>query len=299
LPENRKIISPGIGALVLIVGVFFVSWASILIRLAESEPTTIAFFRMFFSSLMILIAVPFYKGGWYEKRTDFWISALSGIFLGLHFYTWIASLKFTSISSSVALVTTQPVFVAILGYIFLKERIGGIGICAVIMAIIGSYFIARGDFAIDSVHLKGDILAIAGALTAAAYLFIGRFVRRRVNLMPYVVTVYSIASIVILILGLLTGTFKAPSVKIDYLIFFLLALGPTILGHNLYNFALRHLPVFPVGMSIIGEPVLATIWGIIILGENPIFTTIIGGVIIILAVAMVFARLKTGQDIRA
>ena len=296
---NNKIISPGIGALVLVVGVLFVSWASILIRLAESTPTTIAFFRMFLSSAMILIAVPFYKGRWFEKRADFWISTLSGIFLGLHFYTWIASLSFTSISSSVVLVTTQPVFVAVLGYIFLKEKIGGIGSAAVIMAIIGSYLIARGDLDIGAAHLKGDILALAGALMAGSYLFIGRFVRPRVNLIPYVLTVYSVASAVILILGLFTGTFKAPAVKIDYLIFFLLALGPTILGHNLYNFALRYLPAFPVAMSIIGEPVLATIWGIIILGENPIFTTIIGGVIIILAVVMVLVRLKTGQEIKA
>jgi len=299
LSEDKHIISPGLGALTLVIGVFFVSWASILIRLAQSPPTTIAFFRMFFSSLMILAAVPFYRSGWYERRTDFWISALSGIFLGLHFYTWIASLSYTSISSSVVLVTTQPVFVAILGYLFLKEGIGASGAVAVILAIAGSYLIARGDFAVGSAHLKGDLLAIAGALAAAAYLFIGRFVRPRVNLIPYVLTVYSVASAVILILGLITGTFKTPSVKIDYLIFFLLALGPTILGHNLYNFALRHLPVFPVGMSIIGEPVLATIWGILILGEEPIFTTIVGGLIIILAVAMVMIRLKKRQENRA
>ena len=299
MSEDKHIISPGLGALTLVIGVFFVSWASILIRLAQSPPTTIAFFRMFFSSLMILAAVPFYRSGWYERRTDFWISALSGIFLGLHFYTWIASLSYTSISSSVVLVTTQPVFVAILGYLFLKEGIGASGAVAVILAIAGSYLIARGDFAVGSAHLKGDLLAIAGALAAAAYLFIGRFVRPRVNLIPYVLTVYSVASAVILILGLITGTFKTPSVKIDYLIFFLLALGPTILGHNLYNFALRHLPVFPVGMSIIGEPVLATIWGILILGEEPIFTTIVGGLIIILAVAMVMIRLKKRQENRA
>lgn len=299
MSDNNKILSPGLGALTLIVGVFFVSWASILIRLAQSAPTTIAFFRMFFSSLMILVAVPFYKSGWYKRKTDLLISALSGVFLGLHFYTWIASLSLTSISSSVVLVTTQPVFVAILGYIFLKEGIGISGAVAVALAIIGSYLIARGDFAIDSVHLKGDILAIAGAIMAGSYLFIGRFVRPRVNLIPYVLTVYSVASTVILILGLILGTFKAPAVKMDYLIFFLLAFGPTILGHNLYNFALRHLPVFPVGMSIIGEPVLATIWGIIILGEEPILSTIMGGIIVILAVVLVMVRLKSRQAVKA
>jgi len=124
-------------------------------------------------------------------------------------------------------------------------------------------------------------------------------VRPRVNLIPYVLTVYSVASVVILILGLILGTFKAPAVKTDYMIFLLLAFGPTILGHNLYNFALRHLPVFPVGMSIIGEPVLATIWGIIILGEEPIFTTIIGGIIVILAVVLVMVRLKSRQAVKA
>jgi drug/metabolite transporter (DMT)-like permease len=281
-----------------VAGVFFVSWASILIRLSESSPTTIAFFRMFFSSIMVLLAVPFYKGRWFEKRADFWISTLSGIFLGLHFYTWIASLKFTSISSSVVLVTTQPVFVALLGFVFLKERIGRLGFAAVILAILGSYLIARGDLDIGAAHLKGDILAMIGALMAGSYLFIGRFVRPRVNLIPYVFTVYSVSSIVILLLGIASGTFQKPVARMDYLIFFLLALGPTILGHNLYNFALRHLPAFPVAMSIVGEPVLATIWGIIILGESPIFTTIIGGAIIILAVVMVLSTLKTPQVVQ-
>ena len=150
--------------------------------------------------------------------------------------------------------------------------------------------------AVDKIHLKGDILAVGGALAAGLYMFIGRFVRPRVDLIPYVFTVYGISSVTILILGVVSGSLHAPAAKIDYLIFFLLALGPTILGHNLYNYALRHLPVFPVGMSILGEPVLATIWGMIIFREYPILTTIFGGVIIILSVIMVMTRLKTQQE---
>jgi drug/metabolite transporter (DMT)-like permease len=278
------------------VAVFFVSWAAILIRISESAPTTIAFFRMFFSTVMISFALPFYRKKWFPKSPDFWISALSGVFLGFHFYLWIASLKFTSISSSVVLVTTQPVFVAVLGYLFLKEGIGKIGLAAIILAMIGSYLIARGDLAIDSVHLKGDLLAVGGALAAGLYLFIGRFVRPRIDLIPYVFTVYGIASVTILVLGFAGGTWHPPAAGNDYLIFFLLALGPTILGHNLYNYALRHLPAFPVGMSILGEPVLATIWGMIIFREYPILSTIMGGAIIILSVVMVMSRLKTRQE---
>ncbi len=267
-----------------------------MIRISESAPTTIAFFRMFFSTILVSLALPLYKKEWFHKSSDLWISVLSGIFLGLHFYFWIASLKYTSISSSVVLVTTQPVFVAVLAYIFLKEGIGKIGLAAIIFAMIGGYLIARGDLAIDSVHLKGDILAVAGALAAGLYLFMGRFVRPRVDLIPYVFTVYGISTVTILILGVISGSLHAPAARSDYLIFFLLALGPTILGHNVYNYALRHLPAFPVGMSILGEPVLATIWAMIIFREYPILSTILGGAIIILSMIMVMTRLKTMQE---
>jgi drug/metabolite transporter (DMT)-like permease len=292
-------LSSGLGILVLLIAVFFVSWAAILIRLAVSPPTTIAFFRMFFSTIMVCFALPFYKGKWFVERMDLAVSILSGVFLGLHFYTWVASLGYTSISSSVVLVTTQPVFVAIFGYLFLKERIGVFGVLAVILAIGGTSLVARGDLRIDSAHLRGDILSLLGALAAGSYLFLGRSVRPRVNLVPYVVTVYSVSSLVILLMGLSLHTIAFPARRLDLLLFFLMALGPTILGHNLYNYALRHLPAFPVGMSILGEPVLATIWGMIIFHENPIFTTVLGGLIIIFAIVLVMTRLKPPVEVTA
>jgi drug/metabolite transporter (DMT)-like permease len=284
--------TPAKGTAVLLIGVFFVSWASILIKLSTAEPTTIAFFRMFFSTLMMLLAVPFFKGRWFLSKRDFLISVLSGILLGFHFYTWVAGLKVTSISSSVVLVTTQPIFVAILGYFILREKIGIFGVIAVILGLLGSYLVARGDLHLDPAHLRGDILSLLGALFAGSYLFLGRFVRPRVDLIPYVVTVYGVSSLVLLGLGLTTHSIALPARHIDYLLFFLMAIGPTIFGHNLYNYALRHLPAFPVGISILGEPVLATIWGILIFGETPLFTTLVGGIVIIIAIILVMARMK-------
>lgn len=287
------------GAIVLLIGVFFVSWAAILIKLSHSEPTTIAFFRMFFSTIMVAVAIPFYHGKWFIQKRDLAITLLSGIFLGLHFYTWVAGLKVTSISSSVVLVTTQPIFVAILGYLILRERIGIYGVIAVILGLLGSFLVARGDLKIDPAHLKGDILSLLGAVFAGTYLFLGRYLRPRIDLIPYIVTVYGVSSLVLLILGLATRSIAVPTGGSDYLIFFLLALGPTILGHNLYNYALRHLPAFPVGISILGEPVLATIWGILIFGEKPLFTTLLGGIIIILAIVLVMTRMKKAIEVVA
>jgi drug/metabolite transporter (DMT)-like permease len=284
------------GVLILLVGVFFVSWAAILIKLAHSEATTIAFFRMFFSTLIMALAIPFYRKHWFATKRDLLISLFSGTLLGFHFYTWVAGLKITSISSSVVLVTTQPIFVALFGYLFLKERIGFYGMIAVFMGLLGSFLVARGDLSINSAHLKGDILSLLGAFFAGSYLFLGRFVRPRVDLVPYVFTVYGTSSLVILGSGILLGTFSRPSGNIDYLIFFLLALGPTILGHNLYNYALRHLPAFPVGISILGEPVLATIWGILLFGEKPLPSTLLGGSVIVCAIIIVMTRLKPAAN---
>ena len=287
------------GITMLVIAVFFVSWAAILIRLCESDPTTIAFFRMFFATIMVLAAIPFYRRTWFTERRDLLFCVISGIFLGLHFLFWISSLQLTSISSSVVLVTTQPVFVAVLGLLFLKEKIGIFGAVGIVLAIVGSYLVARGDLKLDTAHLKGDLLSLLGALAAGLYLFFGRFVRRRVDLLPYVTTVYGISALTIMLVGLATGSLKPPTSQADYVFFFLLALGPTILGHNLYNYSLKHLPVFPVGMSILGEPVLATVWGFIIFDEKPIATTLFGGIIIITAIALVMIRLKSKPEITA
>jgi drug/metabolite transporter (DMT)-like permease len=285
------------GALVLAVGVFFVSWAAILIRLAQSEPTTIAFFRMFLSTVIMATVIPFYRKPWFSNRRDFSLSIVSGILLGMHFYTWVAGLKITSISSSVVLVTTQPIFVAILGYLVLREKIGLNGIIAVALGLAGSFLVARGDFSLGPSHMKGDILSLLGAVFAGSYLFLGRFIRPRVDLVPYVITVYGTSALTILVLGLLTRTISLPANETDYVLYFLLALGPTILGHNLYNYALRHLPAFPVGISILGEPVLATIWAILIFGEHPLPSTLVGGLIIILAIVLVMKRMKTATEV--
>ncbi|HBZ00276.1 MAG TPA: EamA family transporter, partial [candidate division Zixibacteria bacterium] len=184
-------------------------------------------------------------------------------------------------------------------YLILRERIGIYGVIAVILGLLGSFLVARGDLKIDPAHLKGDILSLLGAVFAGTYLFLGRYLRPRIDLIPYIVTVYGVSSLVLLILGLATRSIAVPTGGSDYLIFFLLALGPTILGHNLYNYALRHLPAFPVGISILGEPVLATIWGILIFGEKPLFTTLLGGIIIILAIVLVMTRMKKAIEVVA
>jgi drug/metabolite transporter (DMT)-like permease len=276
----------------LIPGVIAVSWAAIMIRACEAPATAIAFYRMFFSVLLILpLAVTVYRKQFKEfSARTLAMTVLAGILLGWHFYFWVASLNYTTISASVVLVTTQPVFVAIWARILLKERIGGRGIAAIILAIAGSALIAGFDFGLKKEYLLGDMLALAGAVMAGTYLFIGRVVRPTVSTFPYIFVVYGVSSLTLAsILGATDNLFAVYSAH-DYFYFVLLAIIPTLIGHSLYNYTLKHVAAHKVGISIIGEPIFATIWGILIFSEMPRLTTLAGGLIIIVALILVFSQ---------
>ncbi len=263
-----------------------------MIRACDAPATAIAFYRMFFSALIISpLAVTVYRKQLKEfSKKTLSITILAGFLLAWHFYFWVASLDYTTISASVTLVTTQPVFVAVLARMLLKERIGARGIIATILAIIGSALIAGFDFGFKKEYLWGDILALAGAAMAGTYLFLGRTVRPSVSTFPYIYVVYSVSAVTLaLILGV-SGDLLAVYSGHDYFYFVLLAAVPTLIGHSLYNYTLKHVAAHKVGISIIGEPIFATIWGILIFSEIPRMTTVLGGLIIIISLILVFSQ---------
>lgn len=263
-----------------------------MIRACQAPATAIAFYRMFFSMLIILpLALTIYRKQFKEfSGKTLTITILAGFLLGWHFYFWVASLELTTISASVVLVTTQPVFVAIWARMLLKERIGARGIIAIILAIAGSTLIAGFDFGFKKEYLWGDLLALAGAVMAGTYLFLGRVVRPTVSTFPYIFVVYGISALTLgSILGF-TGDLLDVYTSHDYFFFVLLAIIPTLIGHSLYNYTLKHVAAHKVGISIIGEPIFATIWGILIFTEIPRMTTIAGGLIIILSLILVFSQ---------
>jgi drug/metabolite transporter (DMT)-like permease len=247
---------------------------------------------MFFSALLLApLALTVFRKQFADYTPRLLsITLFSGFLLGWHFYFWIASLNYTSIASSVVIVTTQPVFVAIFASIFLREKTGLRGTLSIILALIGTFLIAGFDFSLKSEYLWGDILALLGAIMAGSYLFIGRAIRPKIEVFPYIFTVYSTAAITLGVILMLTGDITQTFRRIDYTYFLLMAAGPTLIGHTLYNYTLKHVKAHKVGVSIVGEPVLASIWAIFIFREYPPFGTIIGGAIIIFALILVFSE---------
>jgi drug/metabolite transporter (DMT)-like permease len=276
--------------LLIFIAVVAVSWAAIFIKLTGAPPLATAFYRMSFATLFILpLALRKSLPEILRIRGKILIvSLLSGIFLGFHFATWITSLEYTSIPNSVVLVTTQPIFVAVLSHLLLKEKINLTILFAIMLALSGSFIISGGDFKVGKANFFGDILALIGAVMAAAYLLCGRVVRQKLSLITYIFMVYFISALVLGVLCAIWGTPLYPYPSKTFLWFILLGLVPTVIGHTLYNWALKYLRAYLVGISILGEPVGATILAYLIFKQIPPTLTYLGAAAIFTGIFLVF-----------
>jgi len=278
------------------IGIIAVSTASIFIKLCDAPALIIATYRMTLASLILL---PFanYRKVWKEwsKNEIGWL-ILSGILLAFHFAFWIASLKYTSVASSVVLVTTNPIFVGIGAWLFLKERIGLNLILGIILSVLGSGLISFGDMTISGETLIGDGLALLGAIAASGYLLIGRKMRKVQDLLSYISPVYSMAGLVSIGLSL---AFQKPFFGYSsstYLFLFLLALIPQLIGHTTFNWALKYLPASMVAITILGEPIGSTILAYFILSEGLTIWKILGGISIFAGILIALKRNALNLD---
>ena len=264
--------------ILLPIGIIAVSTASIFIKLCDAPVLIIATYRMVLASLMLTPFACYQKTwrGW--ERNDLGWSFLSGLFLSLHFAFWIASLKYTSVASSVVLVTTHPVFVGIGAWLFLNERLGPSLIFGIALSVLGSGLISYGDMSPSKEVLMGDGLALLGAIAASGYLLVGRKMRKDRNLISYIFPVYSTAGLILILFALI---FKNPFFGYSsstYFYLLLLALVPQVIGHTTFNWALKYLPASAVAITILGEPIGSTLLAYFILGEGLTIWKVIGGI---------------------
>ncbi len=271
----------------LAVAVTSASFASILIRFAQpyAPSLVIAAYRLSFAAALIWPAYLVRRIRHREtlRRRDVALAMASGVFLAVHFGTWITSLAFTSVASSAVLVATAPLFVALLSPAVLGERVparlfAGLGLGLLGILAIGASDVCSLDGAVScpppaallgGESIRGDLLALAGAMAGAGYLLIGRSVRRRMPLLSYITVTYSIAAMALVAASAAAGLplrgYPTPALGL----FLLLAIFPQLLAHSTYNWALRYLPAAPVALTLLAEPVGATALAILLLGESP------------------------------
>lgn len=282
------------------VGIVAVSFSSIFIRLADAPSLVIAAYRLTLASL--ILALPTWLQARDELRTftarELQLAFLSGAFLAAHFATWIASLDYTTVASSVVLVDTSPIFVALVSPFLLREPVSRSTLLGIGVAFIGGMVVGFEDFGLGGQQLLGDGLALAGAITVAGYFLIGRSLRPKFSLLAYVFLTYAAAALILLALCLVTRQPFTGYSAWTYLMFLLLALVPQIIGHSAYNWALRYLSATFVSVTVLGDPVGSTILAALILKEIPTATKVAGG-LLILAGIYVASRGERANQIKS
>jgi drug/metabolite transporter (DMT)-like permease len=270
----------------LCMGTVAVSFASVLIRFAQGEgmpSLSIAAWRLIFASIILL---PY---SWATRRDEIrdlsrkeWVMlGTSGVFLGLHFATWIASLGYTSVASSVVLVSMGPVFVGLGSWLFLRERPGVSLVAGILLAATGSIAISWGDFGQGRDQLMGDLLALAGAIFVAGYLMIGYRVRARRSLTTYIALVYGVAMITLVIIVVIARQPMFGFSLQTYGWVLGLALGPQLIGHSTLNWALRYLSATFVAIVTLAEPIGSALLAYLLLDEAVAWSTAIGGAMVL------------------
>jgi len=282
-------------AVLLAIGVVAISFASVLIRLTDAPALAIAFYRNAMAVAIVLpLALSRHRGELRSLRARDWVAAaIAGALLAAHFALWVPSLSYTTVAASTVLVTSHPVWVVVIGR-SLGERAPrrvwiGIG-----LSLAGAALISGGDFNLSGRAAFGDLLALLGAVAAAGYYLSGRSLRRRMSLLSYVGIVYTTCAVVLAGAMVVSGTALSGYGEGAWLMFALMALGPQILGHTVFNYLLRDVETVVVSIAITGEPVGANLLALAFFGEVPPWTVLAGGVLVLLGIyATVAAQRRT------
>ena len=262
--------------LVLGVGLLSISTSVVFIRLAGSAPgEAVAVWRTVFGALLVT-PMALLKAreelGTMERR-EWGLILLSGVFLGLHFVTWINSLYHTSVASAASLVALSPIFLAILGFLVLKERLRTAELLALLIATVGVAALGWVDReptagAADN-PILGNGLALSAAAFMSVYLLVGRFVRQRRSWLAYVGPVYVVTAVTTFTVANVQGIALLGWSWEVYALCLGMAFVPHLMGHGSVNWSLRYVPAATVGLASLALPVFSSLWGGLFFGEIP------------------------------
>ena len=244
--------------LLVLLGVAGVSLSAVFVRWSTAPSLILVLYRV---GLAAVLLAPYV---FLRRREELLVLTgregllclASGAFLGLHFAAYFESLRFTSIASSVVLVDTEVLFVAL------------------------------ADTAAGPDAVRGDLIALAGALCMAVYTMIGAVCRRKISTTVYTFLVYASAAVTVLVIALCSGLPLTGWGGTNVLTAFGMTVFCTLLGHSVFSWGLKYLPPAFISTVKLLEPVFASVWGLALFGERPGALTILGGAIIISGVAL-------------
>lgn len=283
--------------LILILGTVGCSLSAVFVRYSNAPSMVMVLYRMFFSVILLLPMLWSHREE--LKALDLrtmGLCILSGVLLAMHFTCYFESLDHIGIAMSVILTDTEVFFVAILGLVLLKQKIGLKGWIGITVTFLGACIIAGGSRGGNNA-LSGSLLAVSAAILMSGYTIIGTVCRRKISATVYTYLVYLSAFVTVLALVLIRGVPVLGYGKINILMGLGLAVFPTLLGHSIFSWCLKYMPAAYVSMAKLLEPIYSAILGVVLFDEIPTMAVIIGGVAVIAGI--VFYTLSTETEKKA
>ncbi|KRG15736.1 DMT family transporter [Lederbergia galactosidilytica] len=268
----------------LVISIIAISFAAIFVKWSSAPSTILSMYRMLMASAL-LVPIVWKKRAEFQKlsRKDWLLLVCSGLFLALHFALWFGSLKLTTVASSTIILALQPLVALIGGFLLYKERVAGSTILMMMIAFVGVVMVGWGDITVGKMALIGDVLSFLCVIAVVCYLLIGQNVVKKFSHWVYSFSVFLIAGLFLALYNVMAGIPLVDYPRKEWGIFFLLAIFPT-LAHLIYNWLLNYVNSTTISMTILGEPVGATILAAILLKEQITEWQILGGLLVLLGV---------------
>jgi drug/metabolite transporter (DMT)-like permease len=270
-------------------GMAAASFAAPLIRYTTDDSALAVSFWRCFAGAVIL--APFAVGKLRKRsRRELVPSGIAGVFLALHFASWIASVNMTSVAASVLLVSLAPIFVAAIAPRVLNERLRPIGWFGIGLSLLGTVIISGGNFAGTS--MSGNVLAIIGGATAGYYVLAGQISRRHLGILEYAVVAYSVAGLILFVACMIVGVDLWGYAPKMWWAIAGLVVGPQLLGHTVINLVLSDIDATSVAVTIMAEPIIAIALAVVLFDEVPTWLLYPGGAFILTGVYLVTVARK-------
>lgn len=270
--------------IMIVIGVIGISLSSIFVKYAQAPSDVTAAFRLLWTVLLMTPVVLGKKSVRQEllhtDRKTLGLSALSGMFLAIHFVVWFESLQHTSVASSTTIVCTEVIWVALGFCLFMKGSLSKKAITAIAVTFLGSGLIAYADSG-SGAHFYGDMLALIAAVAVAVYTLIGRVVREHASTAVYTYIVYTACAAVLTITCAVQGHGLSNYGMSPVWVGLLLAVFSTILGHSIFSWCLKFFSPAFVSASKLCEPVVAAVFAGFLFAEYPSLLQISGSVMIL------------------
>ena len=268
----------------IVLGVLGISMSSIFVKFSTAPAAVTAAWRLLWTVTLMTPVVWGREAVRRELLGVKWplaaLSALSGLFLAIHFVLWFESLNRTSVASSTTIVCTEVIWVC-LGYrLFLGGKIPGKAMAAIGVTLLGSILIAFADSGSRG-HLSGDILALLAAVAVAGYTLIGRVVRSRASTTVYTYLVYTACALVLVLTCAVQGEKLLSHGGSPIWVGLALAVFSTILGHSIFSWCLKYFSPAFVSASKLCEPVGAAALAAVLFAQIPTAMQLAGGALIL------------------